>query len=299
MDHPSACSTSARTIETVLSYLAECIRAQGVAADDVDGLCRLGHQCMNHFDASPLLMREVIWRGAKQKLFVRKVIEHWQDSCVDFLRPSAPIQPLDSAIPQQRVPLAGRATTLADYQIPEPLRSHEQAIQRHARGESRGVVHQGGALLAAKQCCAQQQLNFEQFLLYLKERYGLHRATAYTYMKCAEWNLPESLGFGIMKWIVQGGNCDLAAEIVRDVQAHTKTLSELKARYGARRAELRSRRSAAGAGPAPAPGPGKRSLLLTERERLVAERARLDLQIAKVEQQLRQMLSDEGGNQAN
>lgn len=289
----SATPTSSGTVPTLLAHLRDQLRAHGISRDDVDAQYGLACDCMGRFAASSLLMREVLWQGVRQNIIANGLMERWQELCADstsvFKTPDSQANKTQAA---ETICRGESAANPSSYQTPPVLRPHEEEILRHATREGRGAVRQGRCLLAARQCCMDHQLSFEHFLQALRDRYGLHRATAYTYIKCAEWDLPENLGFGIMKWIVQGGDADLAAEIVRDLLANGRSLSELKKIYGARRALLKRRVITNDAEAGCQGSSNAHTHLLKEKERLAAERTRIELRIKEIEQRITKLYAN-------
>ncbi|MFO0575616.1 MAG: hypothetical protein U1A78_16595 [Polyangia bacterium] len=179
--------------------------------------------------------------------------------------------------------------------VPPELVPLERAIGECSRKQGRAALELGRHLLAARARCEACGYRFESFLIHLRRLYGINRATCYMYVKFAEWEMPDSLGTAVMKWIVQGfeqGSTE-ALQVIRAAVEQGLTLEALKVSYG----DLRRPSAATTRRLADAQGgerePGLREELIQQRQRLLARRAQIEKELCLLDSRL-QALESQG-----
>lgn len=179
------------------------------------------------------------------------------------------------------------AESAAQGALPAELLPFERAIGECSRRQGHLALELGRQLLAARARCEACGYRFESFLAHVRRHHALNRATCYMYVKFAEWELPDSLGTAVMKWIVQGferGSAD-AGRVIRAAVTEGLTLEALKSSYGRLRRARTAAKQQAGAPSALT----LREELIKERERLLVLRAQLDEELSVLESRLKSL----------
>lgn len=164
-----------------------------------------------------------------------------------------------------------------------------QALSAEQGRAGRDALAAGQQLLLARTLCDQHGLNFEFFLQHLDQTLGVHRASAYLYMKFAECEFPPGLGTAVMKWIAQGfpKGGEAARLIAERALAERLTLTQLEARFG----RLRPSRSSRGITESRelshylSHSP-RGQVLLQKKEALLSELQRLEKELQAIEKEL-------------
>lgn len=261
-------------------------------AADPQAICDLVANLMIDWSSNPGAMRDVLSTGVSCGELDSQVVTLWES------RRSAG-NPLGGA-EAGRNPTALRPAEAAGGMVPDEahsrlhpaLRAIAQALSGGRSRSGRDALATGQKLLQARELCDQHGVNFEFFLQQLDQSLGLHRASAYLYIKFAECEFPLGLGTAVMKWIAQGfpKGGGAARLIAQRALAEGLTLTQLEARFG------RLRPSRAGRGITEtrelsryvAHSP-RGQALLQKKEALSAELQRLENELHAIDQELLQL----------
>lgn len=252
--------------------------ASGLPLDEPEAILRLAVRLIADWGSNLADMRRVLLQGRYRNELPEEVIVRWDARWME----SVPGVESPTAAPQ--------SDSLQLHGIPAELLPFERAIGACSRKQGRSALELGRQLLAARERCEACRFRFETFLRHIHRRYGINRATCFLYVKFVEWELPDSLGTAVMKWIVQGferGSLD-ALRVIQAAAQDGLTLDALKASYGALR---RPRLSSTAQTPKAItlqdePAPELREKLLHHRQRLIALRTQIDEELCSIESRL-------------